>query len=1151
MEKKKNLLDDGRINITISPSGLLGIKGRKPAPDSTFTISPPQAGERPEKQLSFLSSLSSLISSTSYMNKKKAADKESYMPVAPPRSQPPPVTPKLNILMQIIGSRGDVQPFLSLALVLAKPPYNHRVRIATHQCFEEFVHEVAASHGLAPGNLGSSSSASGGSVEFYPLAGDPAVLMSYMVRNPGLIPSTAALTGGEIRERRIGVWEILRSTWESCHQPYITPRNPTPVPFVADLIVANPPGFGHIHCAERLGVPVHIMFTMPWAPPTSAFPHPLANLPEGRQKRAVDEATINYLTYTLLDILTWQGTGDLINRFRTDILRLDPLNNVYAPTLIGNLAAGGLIPHTYCWSPALIPKPKDWDQQTICVSGFWFLDLNSGFVPPPEVVEFIEKSGDKPLIYIGFGSIVAPNPAFLTTAVLDAVKAAGTRALVSRGWGTIDPPEGFSDPDILFVGNIPHDWLFPRVSLAVHHGGAGTTAAAIKAGIPSAIVPFFGDQQFWGEMVMRRGAGGVLRSKELTGQKLASLIQSLLEPGVQEMARELGEIVNKEKGELVAAEGLLRGVEGILKGCEIEERMGWKGPLAAFTVIPQHPLVDGKKRKTKNKSGIRISARTAYLLHKGNLIDVDNPKEVKLTRWIEWDSWVSQNTERGPATGGASAILGTILAMGIAGGVDFDRETWFGKAKGTTTTADDSTGKGKETEVPGSGDSVASAASPPPPITASHIDMLLAAQAAAKPIGNIITAGLKSPIDFTLSVSRGFHNLPSTLFNDSTVRPLPPVHSSVKGIGSGANLATKHLAHGFYDGITGLVTQPLKGLRDGGVPGLIHGIASGLGGVVAKPAAGAFGVPAYLGAGLVKEVERLTGKEGKRRLWEVSVRVGRLKEGEREAQLWGELERVEISRIWKEMAHNYLRADLEGRRGNSTSDCSKRPTLAASASASSSKSFLGKLTKCNRKKEKEKGKETHCGSVASPPYDGIAELPDTVGSKPPLPRPLVAELPAPDNPLVAELPVTDNPRCVPRNETYDEEKALRQALQESLTQSVHKHVGGQTYLDGSSLGIQATEGQNDGDSDPELRAAILASLKGTLGGGESCDVEIHTPETEDENSDDEEDRMLSKVLEASRLAAEEEELERENERRMVERVLKMSLGEGEEKGKVV
>ncbi|RPB25926.1 UDP-Glycosyltransferase/glycogen phosphorylase [Terfezia boudieri ATCC MYA-4762] len=881
---------DGRISITISPHGVLGIKGRQPTLPDITSATPPTSlapdGKKTAKSLTALSSLSSLLNSQHYTRKKKEVEQHPSQPHVPSSlthaeilAQPPPITPRLNIVMQVIGSRGDVQPFLSLALVLAGEPYNHRVRVATHACFEAFVNEVAATSNLSPDGFSSMR----GSIEFFPLAGDPAVLMSYMVRNPGLIPSTSSLTGGEIRERRRGVWEILVSTWASCHEAYSTPMNSTPRPFVADLIIANPPGFGHVHCGEKLGVPVHIMFTMPWAPPTSAFPHPLANLPERTKTSGIDEATINYLTYSLLDILTWQGTGDLINRFRTEILRLDSLNNVYAPTLVGRLAGDGLLPHTYCWSPALIPKPKDWDRQSISVSGFWFLDLNSGYSPLQVLKEFIEAKNEKPLIYIGFGSIVAPNPQFLTDAVLGAVKAAGVRALVSKGWGTIDPPEGFSDPDIFFLGNTPHDWLFPKVKLAVHHGGAGTTAAAIKAGIPSGIVPFFGDQQFWGEMVSKRGAGGMLHSTSLTKEALAALITSLLEEGVRTKAKELGEIVNKERGEEVAARGLLRGVEGVLKGCEVEARMGLQGAdraLAAFTVIPRHDVIvlesgKEKRKRTKNIVGIRVSARVVHVLQKEGLIDVDDPKMVTLTRWMEWDSWVRRVTETDPATGGAGALLGTLVAMGMAGGVDFDRDAWFGGTKGAGS---NSNGKGKEKEKDKEISSVSSTtgsistttiveddAAPAPPITSSHIDILNAALATSKPLSTIISAGLKSPVDFSLSVSRGFHHLPQTLFSDATVRPLPPVHSSIKGFSSGVNVATKQMAYGLYDGITGLVTEPLRGLREGGGSGLIHGLGSGIAGVVAKPAAGAFGVTGYLGMGVVREMEKLSGKERKGR----------------------------------------------------------------------------------------------------------------------------------------------------------------------------------------------------------------------------------------------------------------------------------------------
>ncbi|KAF8465705.1 hypothetical protein BDZ91DRAFT_222147 [Kalaharituber pfeilii] len=758
--------------------------------------------------------------------------------VPPP---PPPVTPRLNIVMQVIGSRGDVQPFLSLAIVLARPPYNHRVRVATHACFEKFVIEVANRHGLEP----EQGQDTRGSIEFFPLAGDPAVLMSFMVRNPGLIPSTS---GDEIRQRRKDVWDILVSTWASCYQT--SPTSPTARPFVADVVVANPPGFGHLHCAERLGAPVHIMFTMPWAPPTSAFPHPLANTPtdvNGKTKKGyvIDSATINYLTYPLLDILTWQGVGDLVNRFRTEILRLDPLNNVHAPTLLGRLATEGVVPHTYCWSPALIPKPKDWTGESISVSGFWFLDLNTGFTPAAELIDFIERRSEKPLIYIGFGSIVAPDPGRLTGVVLEAIKLANVRALVSRGWGTISPPEGWSDEDVFFLGNTPHDWLFPRVALAVHHGGAGTTAAAIKAGIPSVIVPFFGDQMFWGEMVARRGAGGVCHNSQLTAAKLAELITTALGEDVRACAQELGRIVAGEKGEEVAAVGLVRGVATKIGVCEVEEKMHFirreeQPKLAVFTVVPQHPVPPGdelKKRrlKTKNKKGIRVSARVAYVLHELGLIDLDDPKAVRLTRWVEYHDHIRRYTETDPATGGASALLGTIVAMGMAGGVDFDRNLFFGvgerneeekeRSRGAVVEAGEKEVSNVElADVPSEGGEAAAEQGKKTSLSdiASQNHTLASARSAVKPISTIISAGLKSPIDFSLSLSRGFHNLP-TMFHDDTVRPLPPVHSSIKGIGSGVSVATKQLVEGIYDGVTGLYSQPVKGMKEEGVAGLVKG----------------------------------------------------------------------------------------------------------------------------------------------------------------------------------------------------------------------------------------------------------------------------------------------------------------------------------------
>jgi hypothetical protein len=152
-------------------------------------------------------------------------------------------------------------------------------------------------------------------------------------------------------------------------------------------------------------------------------------------------------------------------------------------------------------------------------------------------------------VYIGFGSIVVDNPDAMTKLIFEAVKKAGVRALVSKGWGglgadALDIPEG-----VFMLGNVPHDWLFQHVSCVVHHGGAGTTAAGIATGKPTVVVPFFGDQPFWGAMVARAGAGPPpIPYKNLTADKLAAALLEALKPETLERAKELGDKIKEEDG---------------------------------------------------------------------------------------------------------------------------------------------------------------------------------------------------------------------------------------------------------------------------------------------------------------------------------------------------------------------------------------------------------------------------------------------------------------------------------------------------------------------------------------------------------------------------------------------------------------------------
>lgn len=194
----------------------------------------------------------------------------------------------------------------------------------------------------------------------------------------------------------------------------------------------------------------------------------------------------------------------------------------------------------------MIPKPNDWGSH-IDISGFYFLSLASNYTPPDDLEAFL--AAGPPPIYIGFGSIVVDDPNHMTQLIFDAVRLTGRRALVSKGWGGLGA-EQLGVPDGVFMlGNCPHDWLFHRVSCVVHHGGAGTTAAGIAAGRSTVIVPFFGDQPFWGAMVAKAGAGPQpIPYKELTAEKLADAIKFALEPATSEKAASLAAMIEAEHG---------------------------------------------------------------------------------------------------------------------------------------------------------------------------------------------------------------------------------------------------------------------------------------------------------------------------------------------------------------------------------------------------------------------------------------------------------------------------------------------------------------------------------------------------------------------------------------------------------------------------
>lgn len=366
----------------------------------------------------------------------------------------------LRITCLTIGSRGDVQPYIALCKGLLAE--GHKPRIATHGEFEPWIRK----HGI----------------DFAPVDGDPAELMRICVEN-------GMFTYSFLREAsmkfRGWIDDLLSSAWASCQG--------------SDLLIESPSAMAGIHIAEALRIPYFRGFTMPWTR-TRAYPHAFA-VPEHRMGGAY-----NYITYVMFDNIFWKAIAGQVNRWRNNELGLKTTN-------LDKLQQNK-VPFLYNYSPSVVPPPLDYPDW-IRITGYWFLNEGSDWTPPTELSDFIARarSDGKKIVYIGFGSIVVSDPAALTQTVIESVQKADVRCILSKGWSDRlgDPASAKVEiplpPEILQIQAAPHDWLFSQIDAAAHHGGAGTTGASLRAGMPTIVKPFFGDQFFFGSRVEDLGVG--------------------------------------------------------------------------------------------------------------------------------------------------------------------------------------------------------------------------------------------------------------------------------------------------------------------------------------------------------------------------------------------------------------------------------------------------------------------------------------------------------------------------------------------------------------------------------------------------------------------------------------------------------------------
>lgn len=366
----------------------------------------------------------------------------------------------LRITCLTIGSRGDVQPYIALCKGFIAE--GHRAKIATHAEFEPWVRK----HGI----------------DFAPVEGDPAELMRICVENGMFTYSFLREASSKFRG---WIDDLLSSAWTSCQD--------------SDLLIESPSAMAGIHIAEALQIPYFRAFTMPWTR-TRAYPHAFA-VPENKLGGAY-----NYITYVMFDTVFWKAIAGQVNRWRNVELGLK------ATTL--DKMQPNKVPFLYNYSPSVVVPPLDYPDW-IRITGYWFLSEASNWTPPAELSNFIKRAraDGKKIVYIGFGSIVVSDPAALTRTVIESVQKADVRCILSKGWSDRlgDPASAKVEiplpPEIFQIQAAPHDWLFSQIDAAAHHGGAGTTGASLRAGVPTIVKPFFGDQFFFGTRVEDLGVG--------------------------------------------------------------------------------------------------------------------------------------------------------------------------------------------------------------------------------------------------------------------------------------------------------------------------------------------------------------------------------------------------------------------------------------------------------------------------------------------------------------------------------------------------------------------------------------------------------------------------------------------------------------------
>lgn len=414
----------------------------------------------------------------------------------------------MKALIMTLGTRGDVQPFVALARALDAAGHD-TVLCAPHRFAQ-----------LATGN----------GVTFAGVDDGP-------LRQLDTPAEAGEAFGGGLRTRLRQIREmpsmfdqVLADSWQvAAHGPGAG----------ADVVIHNGQIIAGQHVAEALGIPAVLGLPLPMYVPTREYPWPGQSLPFGLP------GWLNRASFAGMRLPATMF-GRVVDTWRRASLGLPSRPGRHDPTVRPD---GGPAPILHAHSAAVLPQPKDWPAGAE-VTGYWFLPPQPGL--PADVEQFL-TDGPAP-VFAGFGSMSGPAPQASTRAVVEAAALTGNRLVMATAWGGLDAETARATAtehgvELLVVGDVDYQALFPRMAAIVHHGGAGTTGTAFTAGRPQVVCPFVADQPFWGRVTHARGvAPKPLSQRKLTGPALAARITEACAPAPVAAASQLGDRITREQG---------------------------------------------------------------------------------------------------------------------------------------------------------------------------------------------------------------------------------------------------------------------------------------------------------------------------------------------------------------------------------------------------------------------------------------------------------------------------------------------------------------------------------------------------------------------------------------------------------------------------